>query len=87
MPSHNLGIGAAEELAEWFLARMNQDQRGRLMAERPQLYAEVFPDVDRAIIVRHVADAVAIRCTTCHRSAHTPASTSYHGHAYTGPAS
>lgn len=84
MTSHNLSIGAAEELAEWFLARMGQDQRGRLMAERPQLYAEIFPDVSREIIVRHVSDAMTMRCTTCHRSAHTRTSTSYHGHAWTG---
>jgi hypothetical protein len=79
----HMGIGAAEEIAEWCLARMDQETRGRLMAERPTLYAEIYPDVDASVIVAKVAGALGRRCSTCHRTAHTPESTSYHGHAYT----
>lgn len=58
MHKHNLGIGDAETLADWFLYHMPQDQRGRLMAELPQVYGRVFPDVDADVIVSRVRAAL-----------------------------
>lgn len=53
-----LGIGDAEELAEWFLNLMPMEQRRKLMAERPLLYNRVFPGVKAGTILTHVADAL-----------------------------
>lgn len=41
----NLGIHDTEDLAAWFLYHMPGEQRGRLIAERPKIYAKLCPTV------------------------------------------
>jgi hypothetical protein len=53
------GAGDAEELAEFFIRHMPMDLRRRLMAERPLLYARVFPAVKPAILLARVAHGLA----------------------------
>jgi hypothetical protein len=48
----------AEELAEWFIRCMTMEQRHKLMAERPVLYARAFPSVKPGEILTRVTDAV-----------------------------
>jgi hypothetical protein len=62
---HQLSIADAEELACWFLPKMNQELRGRLMAERPQLYGRVFPGVRSRIILERVQSALEARPAPC----------------------
>jgi hypothetical protein len=57
MPQHNLSIGDAERLAEWFLHRMPVQQRLLLMADMPLVYARVT-DVNPATVAEVVADAL-----------------------------
>lgn len=47
----NLGIRDAEVLAEWFLYHMGPEQRGKLMAEHPLIYARLFPSVPDTTII------------------------------------
>lgn len=49
-----LGIGDTEKVLHWFLYHMPMEQRGELMAELPQQYAGLFPDVDPGIITAAV---------------------------------
>jgi hypothetical protein len=53
-----LGIGDAEELAEFTIAHMPMELRRKLMAERPVLYARAFPGVSPAAILARVAAAL-----------------------------
>jgi hypothetical protein len=54
-----LAIGDASELAEWFIYHMPMDLRRRLMAERPLLYARVFPGINPAVLLERVARGLA----------------------------
>jgi hypothetical protein len=50
-----LSIHNAERVAEWFLYHgSDPDWRGRLMADLPLVYAEMFPGVDPEAIMRNV---------------------------------
>jgi len=60
-----LSIADAEELAKWFLYRTDQEMRGRLMAERPQLYGRVFPGVRSRFIMERVQSALEARPAPC----------------------
>jgi hypothetical protein len=57
--SPQLSIGDAEELATWFLHKMGTELRARLMAERPVLYARVYPSVNPDAIMRNVTAGLA----------------------------
>jgi hypothetical protein len=50
-----------ETVVGWFLYRMAQDQRGRLMAELPQLYGKMFPGVSSEAITDRVRAALDAR--------------------------
>lgn len=54
-----LGIGDAEIIARWFLYRVKPEQRRQLMADLPQVYSRMYPDVDQAIITAAVARGMA----------------------------
>jgi hypothetical protein len=54
----NLPGGEVEQLAEWFLNLMDVEQRGRLMAELPQIYARMYPGVKAEIITARVTAAI-----------------------------
>jgi hypothetical protein len=41
----NLGFNETEDLARFLVHHMTMEQRGRLMAERPVIYARLFPTV------------------------------------------
>jgi hypothetical protein len=51
-------FGAAEEAALWLREKLGPDLRGRMMTERPMLYAILFPGVDPEVIVTHVRDGL-----------------------------
>jgi hypothetical protein len=54
-----LGIGEAEDFTAWMLGKLTPELRRELMAERPQLYAALFPEVDQAIILAAVQRKLA----------------------------
>jgi len=47
-----------DELAAWFLYHMTMQQRHRLIAERPVLYARAFPSVETETITEIVTNAI-----------------------------
>lgn len=53
-----MSISDAEELALWFKHVMTADQRATLMAERPLLYARIFPEVNKAELLRMVRESL-----------------------------
>jgi hypothetical protein len=46
-----LSISDADDLASFMMKYMNSEQRVRLMAERPALYARLFPQVSEETII------------------------------------
>lgn len=54
-----IGIREAEEMAEWLVYHMTMEQRRKLMAERPVLYAHWFPEASAIAITDRVRDAIA----------------------------
>lgn len=54
----NLNDSDARALVGWFIYRMPQEQRHRLMAELPQLYCKLFPGVSTGVIESAVAAAL-----------------------------
>jgi len=53
--THELGQNDLERLVEWFTYSMPMDQRHRLMAEMPVLYAKLFPGVRPSAVTAEVA--------------------------------
>jgi hypothetical protein len=53
-----LGFADLERVADFLLHHMSQQTRGKLMAELPVAYAKLYPGVDSAIIIDHVAHAI-----------------------------
>lgn len=53
-----LGIRDTEELAEWLLYHITMQQRRRLMAERPALYARMYPVVKTDVLAQLVSDGI-----------------------------
>jgi hypothetical protein len=49
-----LGIGEAEDFTAWMLGKLTPELRRELMADRPQLYAALYPEVDPAVILAAV---------------------------------
>jgi len=84
--ARNLGTAELEMLADWFLSRMPMQQRHDLMAELPQAYGRLYPDVSGSAIAKAVSGRLNERpcadnrCTACNRPELTSHST---GHAYT----
>jgi hypothetical protein len=56
----SVSFGDTQELAEWFLRRMSMPERYKLMAEKPLLYARLFPEVKAATILDKVAEELAL---------------------------
>ena len=54
----NESIRDMEEVAEWLLYHMSMEQRGALMAERPLLYARLFPGVSAEAILDVVSSGI-----------------------------
>lgn len=50
----NLTTKELQDLVRFFTYTMGMDQRGKLMAEMPLVYAKLYPDVDPEIIVQKV---------------------------------
>jgi hypothetical protein len=53
----NLGIRDTEDLAEWFVYHLSMEQRAKLMAERPVIYARMYPHT-RDAVVEHVRNYI-----------------------------
>jgi hypothetical protein len=50
----NLSISDSADFAAFMLQLMTTDQRAKMMAERPALYARLFPGVDADVIISQV---------------------------------
>ena len=55
---HNLGIRDTEDLAEFLLYHLSAELRRKLMAERPVLYARIFPQVTPETLAFRVSEAI-----------------------------
>jgi hypothetical protein len=53
--THELGHNDLERLVDWFTYSMPMDQRHRLMADMPLVYARLFPGVRPAAVTEEVA--------------------------------
>ncbi len=47
-----------EDVTAFFVRHMTMDQRERLMAERPLVYARLFPGASREVILRAVISSM-----------------------------
>jgi hypothetical protein len=57
----NLRQSELERVVAWFTHHMDLDQRRRLMADLPQQYAKLYPDVDADVIADAVRYAIRER--------------------------
>jgi hypothetical protein len=54
-----LGIGEAEDFTAWMLGKLTPELRRELMADRPQLYRALFPEVAEETILDAVRRKLA----------------------------